>query len=58
MNTYEEFLANELRSKVYNALAEIASEYPDVDEQTFMYAMDEAIEWFQVHFYNDCLEEE
>ena len=38
---------NEVRSAVYNALADV-SFHLDVNEEE----MDKALEWFQIHFYD------
>lgn len=44
---YKEWMKEKLKSEVYNALSEIMEDYPDATESD----MDEAIEWFQVHFF-------
>lgn len=43
----------EIRSQVYNALANIMFETKANKED-----MDDAIEWFQMHFWEDAYEEE
>lgn len=52
-NNYQEWLKSEFRSKVYNALSEVAFEFADVPEDELKKNMDEAIEWFQIHFYEE-----
>lgn len=44
--TYKEWHMDEIRRKVYNALAEISMETDASKEE-----MDAAIEWFQIKFY-------
>lgn len=51
--TYKEWKDSEVRSKVYNALAQISHEFDASEEE-----MDRAIEWFQTHFYEDEYEGE
>ena len=48
MRTYDDFIASNIRSKVYNALAEISFE-EDASENE----MEMAIDWFLVHFYEE-----
>ena len=45
---YNEYKKNEIRREVYNALAQISFEF-DVSEEE----MNQAIEWFQIKFYED-----
>ena len=45
---YSEYKNDEVRSAVYNALAQISFEL-DVSEEE----MNQAIEWFQIKFYED-----
>lgn len=48
MKTYREHMQDELRSRVYNALAEIVFE-TEADEED----MEKALEWFQIRFWED-----
>lgn len=55
MAKMNEEMKDELRSEVYNALSDVAAEFElfkgeSVEEKD----MQEAIEWFMVHFYEDC----
>lgn len=51
--TYNEFKNEEVRRAVYNALAQISHELDASKED-----MDQAIEWFQIKFYESEGEEE
>lgn len=50
--TFEESIKEQFKSKVWNALEDIAIDYPDISEELHKEAMENAIEWFMVHFYN------
>lgn len=50
---YEEWVKNQFKSKVYEALADIAFDYRDVSDKLHKEAMKEAIEWFMTKFYNE-----
>lgn len=50
--TFNEYQKSEVRRAVYNALAEISRELDASKED-----MDQAIEWFQIKFYEDECEE-
>lgn len=50
---YNEYRNNEVRSAVYNALAQISFELNVSEEE-----MNQAIEWFQIKFYEDEYEGE
>lgn len=50
---YKTWKQGEMRSKVYNALAEIMFEY-DANKED----MDQAIEWFNIKFYEDEYDED
>ena len=45
---YNEYRKNEIRREVYNALAQISFELDASEEE-----MNQAIEWFQIKFYED-----
>lgn len=53
MANYKEWLQSEIKSKVYNALSDVAFDYPDVDSEELKKQMDQAIEWFQIKFWED-----
>lgn len=48
MKTYREYMQDELKSRVYNALAEIIFE-TNADQED----MEQALEWFQIKFFED-----
>lgn len=48
MKTFNEYQLAEVKSAVYNALAQISMEQDASQEE-----MEAAIEWFVVHFYED-----
>ena len=53
------YLENDLRSDVYNALSDIAFKYHNKGVDITEDEMDVAIEWFQLHFWeNKDLNEE
>lgn len=52
MKTFEESIKEQFKSKVYNALEDVAMDYPDISDDLHKEAMEEAIEWFMTHFYN------
>lgn len=49
---YEEYLKEQFRHKVWNALEDVATEFPEIDDELHRKNMEEAIEWFMIHFYN------
>lgn len=50
--SYEEYLKEQFRLKVWNALSEVGSEFPEINDELHRKNMEEAIEWFMIHFYN------
>lgn len=48
----ENRINEEFKSKVWNALEKVAMEYPELNDEIHEQAMDQAIEYFMVHFYN------
>ena len=53
MANYKEWLQSEIRSKVYNALSDVAIDYADVDSEELKKQMDLAIEWFQIKYWEN-----
>ena len=53
MSTFEEHIKEELKSKVYNALSEVAYEFADINDELHKKAMEEAIEFFMIQFYEE-----
>ena len=49
--SFEEFVKDEIKTKVYHALEEIAYEYADLSEELHQEAMEQAVEWFILKFY-------
>ncbi len=52
MTDYEKYLKEQFRSKVWSALEDVAIEFPEIDDEIHRKNMEEAIEWFMIHFYN------
>lgn len=50
--SFEEYVKDEIKSKVYNALEDVASEFPELSDEFHKKCMEEAIEWFMIHYYN------
>ena len=50
---FEEFVKDEMKSKVYNAISDVAYEFADVPEELHKKAMEQAIEWFIIKFYEN-----
>lgn len=48
---YEEWIKNQFKSKVYEALSDIAFDYSDIPDELHEEAMKEAVEWFMTKFY-------
>lgn len=48
MKTYNDYKNDEVKSAVYNALAQVSMEHDASQEE-----MQAAIDWFVVHFYED-----
>ena len=48
----EESIKSQLKTKVYEALENVATEYCEIQDEFHKEAMKEAIEWFMVHYYN------
>ena len=48
MKTYNEYKMDEVKTAVYNALAQVSMEHDASQEE-----MEKAIEWFMVHFYEN-----
>lgn len=51
MKSYNEWLNNEIKSRMYDSLEEIGAEFADVDEELLEKLMKENFEWFLVHFF-------
>lgn len=49
---YEEYLKEQFRSKVWNALEDVATEFPEIQDDLHKKNMREAVEYFMTHFYN------
>ena len=50
--SYKEYLRDKFKRKVWNALGDVATEFCEVDDETHEECMEEAIEYFMIHFYN------
>lgn len=50
--TFEESIKEQFKSKVYEALEDVAMDYPDISDELHKEAMTQAVEWFIIHFYN------
>lgn len=50
---YEEWVKNQVKSNVYEALANIAFDYSDIPEEFHKEVMKEAVEWFMKKFYKE-----
>jgi len=48
MKTYNEYKMDEVKSAVYNALAQVAMETDASEDE-----MEKAFEWFRAHFYEN-----
>jgi len=53
MSNYKEYLKDQFKTKVWNALEDVATEFCEVDDKTHKECMEEAIEYFMIHFYNE-----
>jgi hypothetical protein len=51
--SYKEYLQNEFKSKVWDALEDVAFEFCDISTELNKECMEQAIEWFMIHFYNN-----
>ena len=50
--SFKEFVKDGFKSRVWDALEEIAIEYADVPEELHKEAMEQAVEWFMIQFYD------
>ncbi len=57
MMTFEEKIKDDFKRKIWAALEDVAREFPDIDERLHQEAMEEGIEHFMIHFYEDNKED-
>lgn len=53
MATFEEYVKDKFRHEVYNVLADLSNKYADVPVELQKQAMEEAMEWFMIKFYEE-----
>lgn len=51
--SYDQFLENEFRARIWKALEEVAFDYPDVDDERHKEYMTKGIKHFMTQFYKE-----
>ena len=51
--TFSDYMASEIRSKVYDMLCEVAEDWCDVDERKIREEINSAVEFWDSHFWEE-----
>lgn len=51
--TFEQYVKDEFKTKVWNALEDVAFEFPEINDKLHKECMEQAIEYFMKKFYNE-----